>query len=705
MLEPIRMIIDGSQIETEPGKSVLEIALENGVYIPHLCHHPNLHPIGACRLCVVEIEGTEELQTACTTPAFDGMVVTTKNDRIAKTRKLSMELMLSGHQADCGTCIKYLNCELQSLKQYLVEDQLSVSRRSRLFGVDDSNPIFYHEPNKCVLCGRCVRACQELRGVGVLFYKKRGEETYIGVGPHEDLSLSEAGCRFCGACAEVCPTGAIMDKNEFGKGKSRKEALLPCRATCPAEIDIPRYIRFIREKNYSAANAVIREKVPFPAVLGYVCNHECESVCRRADVNESMSIRDMKRYVAEHDREQLWKNNLQKKSKSDKRVAIIGAGPAGLSAAYFLTLQGHDVTVFEELPQPGGMLRYGIPSYRLPKEMLDREIQDITDLGVEIKTDTRIERLDALFDKGYEAVLIAVGAHKGIRLRIPGANGDGILVNTEFLRSVNLGEKIQVGGKVIVLGGGNVAFDCARTAIRLGAREVMMAFLEPRDKMTAGAEEVKEGEAEGIKLYPARTFTKIVRDENNRVKGVEFLEVSSFCFDEEKQLQLETVTNSEHVIEADMVIFAVGQRPELPAGFDVDRTAAGFIETDPFSMATSKEGVYAVADCVNGTTFVIKAIASARKAAVVIDKFLGGRGKIDQKLAPEGYLEQYIGRQNGFASLPRSKEKTIPAEERIHSFCGVDMGMDEESACYEANRCLQCDLRLIMTPVKFWGDY
>ncbi len=340
----IRVRIDGRDIGTQKGKSILQASLEGGIYIPHLCHHSDLSPIGACRLCVVEVDGIEGLPPSCTTPAADGMVVKTKTEKIDQIRRLAMELMLAGHPPDCGTCVKYLNCELQSVKQYLVTDHLSVRRRAKLFPINTDNPLFAYDPNKCILCGRCVRACHELRGVGVLFYKKKEKETYIGT--VSDLPLADSDCRFCGACAEVCPAGAIMDKEEFGKGKSRKAALVPCRYACPAEIDVPRYIRFIREKNYSAATAVIREKVPFPKVLGYVCNHPCESVCRRGEVNEPISIRNLKRYAAEHDEQREWRKHSRKNPPTDKKVAIIGSGPAGLTAAHYLSNLGHAVIVY-----------------------------------------------------------------------------------------------------------------------------------------------------------------------------------------------------------------------------------------------------------------------------------------------------------------------------------------------------------------------
>ncbi len=334
------------------------------------------------------------------------------------------------------------------------------------------------------------------------------------------------------------------------------------------------------------------------------------------------------------------------------------------------------------------MLRYGIPEYRLPREVLASEIRDIASVGVEIKTDAPIDKLDGLFDAGYDAVLVAVGAHDGVRLRIPGARGSGVLVNTAFLRAVNTGEKIDVGRRVMVLGGGNVAADCARTARRLGAQEVMMACLESRETMPASPEELAECEQEGIALYPSRTFTRIVREDGN-VTGVEFLQVGSFSFDEDKKLKLQTVEGSEHVIEADTVIFAVGQKPVIPAGFDIDKTDRGFIDADLSSMKTSRAGVFAASDAVTGTDKVVTAIAAGRRAAMAIDKYLGGRGRFALKLAPDSEPEKCLGRVDDFAGLQRPAEKRVPADERVCGFGAVELGLDAAEACDEAARCLQ----------------
>jgi NADPH-dependent glutamate synthase beta subunit-like oxidoreductase/Pyruvate/2-oxoacid:ferredoxin oxidoreductase delta subunit/ferredoxin len=701
-LETVKLNIDGNDVETKRGNSLLDASLEAGIYIPHLCHHPDLSPIGACRLCIVEVEGIEGQPPSCTTPAESAMIVKTKNENLDQMRRLALELMLAGHPPDCGTCDKYLNCELQSVKQYLVTENLRVKRRTKPFPLNTGNPLFVHDVGRCIVCGRCVRACHELSGVGVLYYKKKGKETYIGT--ESDLSLADSGCRFCGACAEVCPTGAIMDKKELTEGRNRRTALIPCRYTCPAEIDVPRYIRFVKEKKYSAATAVIREKVPFPEVLGYVCDHPCEKVCRRDQINEPISIRNLKRYAVEHDEDRMWERNSKRKPTTGKKAAVIGSGPSGLTAAYYLSKQGHAVTVFESLPLAGGMMRYGIPEYRLPAEVLDKEILDIEQLGIEIKTHTRIESIDGLFDQGYEAILVAVGAHRGQTLPIPGAEYEGVLIGIDFLRDINKGKEVHVGNKVVVLGGGNVAFDCARAARRLGANRVHMACLESKADLPAACDEIDQGEEEGIHIHPSRTFTGILA-EGDKVTGVACLEVESFSFGEDNDLELEVVENSQHVLEGDTVIFAVGQWPEIPEGFDIDLDMKGLIELDDFTFETSREGVFAAGDAVYGTSSVIEAIASGRKGAIAVDRYLEGSGDIDERLAPDSEPEMCLGPEDDFVLMSRWEESRIPAEERLQSFCRVVDGLNEESANHEATRCLQCDLRSKITSVKFWGNY
>jgi formate dehydrogenase (NADP+) beta subunit len=678
--------MDGLDVIAKRGASLLDAALTAGIYIPHLCHHPNLPSINACGLCVVEVEGTKDPVSSCSTPAIDGMKVATKTERIDRLRKFALELILSGHPSDCGTCNKYLNCELQSLKQYLTVEDLRVRRRSKPFPIVHDNPLFVHDFSRCVLCGRCVRACHELRGAGVLFYKKKGRESYIGTAA--GLPLSESGCRFCGACAEVCPTGAIMDKEELIRGKNRRNALVPCRYACPAEIDVPRYIRCIREKEYGAATAVIREKVPFPAVLGYVCNHPCETACRRSLVNEAVSIRDLKRYAAGQDDQNLWEKNRIAKPATQKRVAVVGSGPAGLTAAYYLCNQGHSVTVFEAFPVAGGMMRCGIPEYRLPRHVLDQEIACIEKLGVEIITNTRIASLDQLQADGFDAVLLAIGMHRGQKLPVDGAESEGVMTGIEFLRKVNLGELVHVGRRVVVVGGGNVAFDCARIAKRLGAPDVCTAFMEERASMRADCEEVEEAETEGILCHPSKSINRILSNDG-KVIAAEFLNVNSFAFDEEKNLQLETAENSQQTIEADMVIFAIGQTPEVPKGFCLDVRMDRLIEIDSYSFQTSREGVFAAGDAVTGKGSLIDAIASGRKAAIALDTFLEGAGIIDEKLAPESDPSAALGPGVGFASMHRCESHE----------------MDASSANGESMRCLQCDLRLKIATVKIWSNY
>lgn len=693
--------IDGTRLEVPENKNVLECALEAGIYIPHLCHHPDLPENGSCRMCIVEVEGQEGVTTSCTLRAQDGMVVHTTSERINKLRTLALELLLAGHPEDCSTCPKYGNCELQTLIQYIGANNARMRTRIKGIKMEEGNPLLIHDMNRCVLCGRCVRACNNLRGVGVLQYNKKDLETYVGT-LHGKL-LKDEDCRFCTACAEVCPTGSIRDKLQLLTTNLKKEeALVPCRTACPAHTDIPRYIRFVKEGDYDAAVAVIREKVPFPNALGHVCSHACELECKRKEVSEAMSIRDIKRYAAEHDTGRYWKGKGKQLPDTGKKVCVVGGGPAGLTAAYYLRKQGHAVTVKEALPTVGGMMSYGIPSYRLPREIVAQEAKVIEDQGVVIETNTKVEKPVELL-KEYDAVLMTIGAHKGVRLPMEGSELPGVLLNIDFLRNASLGQETGMGKRIIVLGGGNVAFDCARTAKRLGAEEIHLACLEAREVMTADDEEIEQAKEEGIFVHPAQTFERITG--TDAVTGVDFMNVKSFTFDENRRAIIEKEEGSEHHIDADTVIFATGQRPDLTEEAGLTLGRANSIVVKENSLATETEGVFAAGDVVYGTKSVILAIASGRDAAVEIDKYLGGDGDISETLAPKQHVDPKIGKVEGFGYFGRTKTQVTPAAERQDNFNEVDHGICDADICGEASRCLQCDLRLQIHPSRLWTEY
>lgn len=691
--------IDGRQLTVPEGMNLLEAALQNGIYIPHLCHHPDLPDLGSCRLCIVEVEGMEGVQPSCKLKASEGMKVITDSPRIHSLRKLAMELLLAAHPEDCSTCPKYGRCELQTLIQYMGVSATRMSARIKGFAQNDKNPLLIHDMNRCVLCGRCVRACGDLRGVGVLQYNKKELETYVGT-LHDKL-LTDADCRFCGACAEVCPTGTIRDLVEFTPVE-KKDTLIPCQATCPAHTDVPRYVRLAKEGRWEEALAVVHERLPFPECLGRVCAHPCESNCRRGEVNEPVSIRNIKRYAAEHAGGELWKKNSKHLPVTGKRVCVVGGGPAGMTAAYYLAKQGHSVTLKEAYPTLGGQMAYGIPSYRLPREVVAKEAAYLNDVGVSVETGCRVSDFKALSAE-YDAVLLALGTHQGVRLPMEGSELPGVLLNSDFLRDASMGVETGMGKRVIVLGGGNVAFDCARTARRLGAEEIHLACLEAREKMTADEEEIEQAQEEGIQIHPAHTFEAILG--TDRVSGVRFCNVKSFTFDENRRAVIEKEENSEHVIEADTVIFAVGQRTQIgpEAGLELGRGNSIAVQTG--SLRTSVPGIYACGDAVYGTRTVIQAVAAGRDAASEIDKALGGSGDISEVLAPVEMPDAFLGRIEGFGHQARQPEVVRDAALRENNFDAVSFGLADEGVRQEAGRCLQCDLRFTITPPRIWSDY
>ena len=531
---------------------------------------------------------------------------------------------------------------------------------------------------------------------------------------HKPRYIDPLKCVGCGDCAEVCP---VVLPDPFNEGLAPRRAahklypqgvpnayaiaklgISPCRDACPAGQRAQGYIALIREGRYDDALRVIKEDNPFPGICGRICNHRCEAACNRGLVDEPINIRALKRFVTdkvyEKPRQAREAAEITRKSK----VAVIGAGPCGLTAAQDLALLGYPVAVFEALPVAGGMLRVGVPEYRLPTEIIEREIADILDLGIDLKLDTRVEDLDDLFDQGFEAVLIAVGAHEGIRLPIPGADLEGVLINTRFLRDVRLDNPPAIGDRVLVLGGGNVAFDCARTAVRMGA-EVHMACLEPRDNLPGHAWEADAAEEEGVVIHADRTFLRVVDDGSGHAAGVECERVAHFDFDHEGRLSVETVPDSKHVIEADTIIFSVGQRAGLafiPDDAGVGVTTKRTIAINPNTMAATRPGVFAAGDSVSGTAFVIEAVASGHQAAESIHRYLRGE-ELEPEPKPELPVVKFTraelqARINSGEIQPtgRIPMPELPVEQRTSCFAEVEGGYSDESAQAEAARCLAC---------------
>jgi len=538
-----------------------------------------------------------------------------------------------------------------------------------------------------------------MRGVGVLQYNKADMETYVGT--LHDRLLKDTDCRFCGACAEVCPTGAIQDAKSF-TAVEKHDKLLPCVANCPAQVDIPRYLRYAKENRLGDAAAVLREKLPFPGVLGRVCNHKCEEACRRGELNEAISIRNVKRYIADMDKQMAWKSKARRMPLTGRTVCVVGGGPAGMTAAIYLSKRGHSVTLKEAMPKLGGQLRYGIPEYRLPRDILDSETDYITQVGVTVECDCKVACPEALL-REYDAVLVTTGTGAGVRLPIPGNDLQGVLLNTDFLRDVSTSDQTGIGERVVVLGGGNVAFDCARSAKRLGAREVSVVCLESRGGMLADPEEIEQAAEEGVIIYPSSSFEEICGE--TRVSGVRIMTVSSFRFDENHNTIIKKEPGSERIIEADTVIFAVGQRPSpLPeSALELKRGYIALIGDG--TMKTSIEGVFACGDVVYGTASVIEAIAAGREAASEIDIWLGGDGDISETLAPTERAADKIGIIEGFYGLKRAEELLLPAQMRSSGFSECSGGLSGDNVCAESGRCLQCQLRLQIEPARTWTDY
>ncbi len=721
MADMIKLTIDGKQVEVEKGVTVLQAARQAGIYIPTLCYHPDLQPYGGCRMCIVEIEGMRGLPTSCTTPAAEGMVVKTDTKQLLDLRRSVMQLTLSEHPNACLTCERRerckptdvclhdvavnercvncpsnYHCEFQNMVDYLGIKEIELPYKYKQLPVNyEREPLIRRDYNLCILCGRCIQMCADVRGIGVYSFVNRGYGTTVSTAA--DKPLQESGCRFCGACVEVCPTGALTDTEAaFHPDKDWEEVAVPCQHACPAGINVPLYVNLAGQGKFQESLAIVREKVPFPGVLGRVCIHPCEEACRRGALNDPISIRFLKRFVADRD-VGFWKHFTKKLPRTGKKVAIVGSGPAGLTAGYYLAKAGHSVTVFEQFSKAGGMMRVGIPDYRLPPNVLDGEIEEIKSAGVDIKLNTRVESVDSLFQQGYDAVFLAPGAHIGTPLGVEGDKLPGVYDGASFLRDANLGNKIDVGKRVAVIGGGNVAIDGARVALRLGAEDVRILYRRTRAEMPASPEEIEAALEEGIKIDFLTGHVKVSRKDGRLVLTCNRMELGEP--DASGRRRPVPIKGSEFDLELDLIIGAIGQAPDIPAGFGVKTARGNTIQADGKTLLTSHKGVWAGGDAVTGPDSVIRAIAAGRVAAKNIDVYLGGKGDIDEVLTKERNISACAGMTHQeFASFKRVKMPALPPEKVKNNFTEVETGFYNDDAVFEGRRCFQCGFRHQITP-------
>lgn len=661
-MDNIILLIDGKEIVTEAQLSILEAARNANMYIPNLCYYPGLKPLSeegpdkACQLCVVELD--DKLVLSCATQVTEGMEVKTQTPEINRIRQRKLLDILRRHpnacltcwrrerckpfdiclrnvavSERCITCPENKRCELQKAIDYIGTEGLEVltDYKAKQLPVSGDSPFFIRDHNYCILCERCIRVCKDIRAVKAI------------------------------------------------------EPAFPCLRACPSGIDIPRYIRLIAWGRPTAALAVIREKVPFPGVLGRVCIHPCESDCQRGKVSEHpLNIRMLKRFAADNG-DNSWKNQSKTLPSTGNKVAVVGSGPAGLTVAYYMAKLGHQVTVFESLPEPGGMMRVGIPEYRLPRQVLQNEIDEIKNVGVEIKLNSTVNSIESLFQQGYHAIFIGLGAHQGMNLGVEGEDCTGVIESAEFLRQANLGESIEIGERVGVIGGGNVAIDAARMSLRFGAKKVTIFYRRTRNEMPASVEEIDAAIKEGVEIRYLCTPSKI--SQHNSILKLEAILMKLGEPDSSGRARPIPIEGSEFTIELDTIIAAIGQRPEVPSAFQVELEKNNTIRVNP-DMQTSREGVFSGGDCVSGPASVIEAIAAGRKAAEAMDVYLGGKGDISESLVSP--VEAVTWLEN---ELPAEQLATIshhsPAKS-IKSFTEVEQGFCKDTAIKEAHRCLQC---------------
>ncbi len=587
----IRIEVDGRVVEGFEGQTILEVCRDNGIEIPTLCYEPKLPGFGACRMCVVEVEGSEYPPISCSQRAEPEMVVQTQTEEVRRLRATNLELIFSDHNAYC---------------------------------------------------------------------------------------------------------------------------LPPCQNKCPSHIDIPGFLKANAETNWRESTRIFKRTIPFPSVLGRVCPAPCEEHCRRDEVDEAIAIRDSHRYAGDQVLKSMLDDGIdppvpfEVQPKTGRRAAVIGSGPAGMAAAYYLLISGHDVTVFERDPAPGGMLRYGIPQYRLPKiEVLEAEYESVTRLGGRIVCDQGLGRdftLDDLQNQGYDAVVVAIGCYETNKLGAPGEDAAEVLDGLEYLRTATLGLPYpgHAGKRVVVIGGGFTSMDCSRTSIRQGAAEVTLVYRRDMKDMPA-ANEVHEAIEEGVTAIFQAGPTRVITDKKGRVTGVEFIRMRPGAPDASGRRRPEPAAGTEFTIPCDRVLLAIGQGPDLtwigPGSQGPQPTKQNRLKADAVTFETGRPGVFGTGDVRVGAATVVQAVAEGRRAAYAVDAFLKGLDlsgiKARQQLAEPQPEFLSIVPFTSEAKEPRYRMKAMGPEIRNKSYIEYELPYTREEAVAESTRCLQCTCEAI----------
>ncbi|MBN2790064.1 MAG: molybdopterin-dependent oxidoreductase [Candidatus Delongbacteria bacterium] len=583
-MEAIKVYIDNKEFTGNKGDTILELCRKNGIAIPTLCHDERLKPYSSCFLCVVEIEGWRTLQPACSTKINNDMKITTKNERINKSRKTALELFLSNHYADC---------------------------------------------------------------------------------------------------------------------------IAPCKLTCPAGVDVQGYLALIDKGMYSEAVGLIKEKNPLPAICGRVCVRPCEVACRRNLIDETgVGIDYLKRYATDVDFAAGDRFVPKRKPLTGKKVSVIGAGPAGLTAAYYLALEGHDVDIIEAMPSGGGMLRYGIPAYRLPNELLDKEIDTIKELGVKIKYNTRFgtDIKYAEVKENYDAMITSVGCWKGSSMRVENEDSEGVLAGIDFLRPMEDPKtRPDFTGKVVAtIGGGNTAMDCCRSALRCGAKKSYIIYRRTEAEMPANPIEIHESKLEGVEYMILTLPKKVNTDENGRLKTLTCIKMELGEPDDSGRRRPVPVEGSEFDLELDYILSAIGQKTVVDFVDDINSLADGKFElnkwsdiaADPKTLQTGVPSIFAAGDAVTGAATLIEGVNQGRIAAKSCHQFLTGQeivGESSEFVSKRDNFENMVSEEfkNEFYPQTREEMPVLDPEER-HNFNEVELGYKPEQAEKEVERCLEC---------------